>query len=157
MNNVARMVLACALILPGPGLAQQTTGTIAGRIVDDQDAAIPGAVVTASSPVTGLVRETTSDESGLYRLASLPVGTYTVAASLPSFARFERADIVFNIGQTRDLDIILRVAALAETLSRVSALAWALRDRLAELDINPLLVGPVGRGAIAADALIVLR
>ena len=49
------------------------------------------------------------------------------------------------------------VAALAETLARVSELAWALRERLAELDINPLLVGPVGRGAIAADALIVLR
>jgi hypothetical protein len=49
------------------------------------------------------------------------------------------------------------VAALAETLSKVSELAWVLRDRVAELDINPLLVGPVGRGAIAADALIVLR
>jgi acetyltransferase len=49
------------------------------------------------------------------------------------------------------------VGALAEALTRVSELAWALRERLAELDINPLLVGPVGRGAIAADALIVLR
>src|SRR5687768_8032601 len=117
MNNVAGIVLACALILPVPALAQQTTGTIAGRIVDDQDAAIPGAVVTATSLVTGLVRETASDENGLYRLAALPVGAYTVAASQPSFARFERADIVVNIGQTRDLDIILRLAALAETIT----------------------------------------
>ncbi|HYC47414.1 MAG TPA: acetate--CoA ligase family protein [Burkholderiales bacterium] len=47
--------------------------------------------------------------------------------------------------------------ALANTLVRVSALAWALRDRLAELDINPLLVRPRGRGVVAADALVVLR
>ena len=49
------------------------------------------------------------------------------------------------------------VDALADALVRVSQLAWHLRDRLAELDINPLLVLPVGRGVVAADALVVLR
>jgi len=49
------------------------------------------------------------------------------------------------------------VEALAHTLVRVSMLAWALRDRLAELDINPLLVRPRGLGVVAADALVVLR
>ena len=49
------------------------------------------------------------------------------------------------------------VDALAHTLVSVSALAWAMRDRLAELDINPLLVRPRGLGVVAADALIVLR
>lgn len=47
--------------------------------------------------------------------------------------------------------------ALAATLSRVSELAWHLRHRLSELDINPLLVRPQGQGVVAADALIVLR
>lgn len=49
------------------------------------------------------------------------------------------------------------VNALALTLARISELAWALRDRLAELDINPLLVRPRGGGVVAADALVVLR
>ena len=47
--------------------------------------------------------------------------------------------------------------AVAGILARVSELAWQLRDRLAELDINPLIVMPKGAGAIAADALVVLR
>ncbi|MGH8618438.1 MAG: acetate--CoA ligase family protein [Burkholderiales bacterium] len=47
--------------------------------------------------------------------------------------------------------------ALAETLVRVSTLAWALRDRIAELDINPLIVRERGHGVVAADALLVLR
>jgi hypothetical protein len=46
---------------------------------------------------------------------------------------------------------------LAQTLARVAALAWTLRDRIAELDINPLLVRPAGCGVVAADALLVLR
>lgn len=49
------------------------------------------------------------------------------------------------------------VEALAETLSRVSVMAWTLRDRLSEVDINPLLVREQGRGIVAADALVVLR
>ena len=122
MHTVARIVLACTLMLAGPAFAQQTSGTIAGRIADDQDAAINGAIVTATSPSTGLVRETTSDANGLYRLTALPVGTYTVAASQAGFARFERPDIVVNVSQTRDLDITLRVAALAETITVTAVL-----------------------------------
>ena len=49
------------------------------------------------------------------------------------------------------------VETLAQALAAVSQLAWSLRDRLAELDINPLLVRPRGAGVVAADALLVLR
>lgn len=49
------------------------------------------------------------------------------------------------------------VDALAQALARVSMMAWMLRERVAEIDINPLLVLAQGQGVIAADALIVLR
>ena len=45
--------------------------------------------------------------------------------------------------------------ALARMLVDVSRMAWALRERLTELDINPVFVGPTG--AVAADALMVLK
>jgi acetyltransferase len=45
--------------------------------------------------------------------------------------------------------------ALARMLVEVSRMAWALRDRLVELDINPVFVGT--DGVVAADALAVLR
>lgn len=47
--------------------------------------------------------------------------------------------------------------ALAETLVKVSRLAWQLKDRVAEMDINPLLVRHGGEGTVALDALVVLR
>ena len=43
------------------------------------------------------------------------------------------------------------IAALADTIARLSELAAALGPRLTELDINPLLVREAGRGAIALD------
>ncbi|MBI3938409.1 MAG: acetate--CoA ligase family protein [Betaproteobacteria bacterium] len=51
----------------------------------------------------------------------------------------------------------LDTEALAEALVAVSRLAWDLRERIQELDINPLLVRPRGKGVAAADALVVLR
>jgi acetyltransferase len=47
--------------------------------------------------------------------------------------------------------------ALTQALVHVSHLAVQLDGRLAELDINPLLVLPAGRGVKAVDALVVFK
>ena len=49
----------------------------------------------------------------------------------------------------------LDVGAVARTLATLSEFAWANRDTIAEIDINPLFALP--NGAVAADALIVTR
>ena len=49
------------------------------------------------------------------------------------------------------------VAAAAEAASRVSHLAAALGRRLVELDVNPLIVGVAGSGAVAVDARATLQ
>lgn len=49
------------------------------------------------------------------------------------------------------------IEALAGILVRASEVAWEMRGRLAELEINPLIVRPVGAGAVVAAAAIELR
>jgi acetyltransferase len=49
------------------------------------------------------------------------------------------------------------VDALADVLVRVSHLAVNLEGKLAELDINPLMVLPAGQGVKAVDALAVVK
>jgi hypothetical protein len=44
------------------------------------------------------------------------------------------------------------VDALAEVVSRLSLLAADLGDRIAALDVNPVLAGPAG--CVAVDALV---
>ena len=48
------------------------------------------------------------------------------------------------------------IAAVVDALVKLGELAAALEGRLLELDVNPLLVGPEGEGAVAADARAVL-
>jgi acetate---CoA ligase (ADP-forming) len=47
--------------------------------------------------------------------------------------------------------------AVAQVLYQIGQLAYVWRERIAELDINPLFVLPEGRGVIVGDALASLR
>jgi hypothetical protein len=49
------------------------------------------------------------------------------------------------------------VAAAARVLVRLGELALDLGPSLQELDVNPLMVLREGEGALAADALVVLK
>jgi hypothetical protein len=48
-------------------------------------------------------------------------------------------------------------AALVEAVLAVGRYAAVHRDSLVEIDVNPIIVRPVGRGAVAVDALVRLR
>ena len=49
----------------------------------------------------------------------------------------------------------VNIQAVAETLVALSRMAVYLGDRLAELDINPLIALPTG--VVAVDGLIILK
>jgi hypothetical protein len=110
------VLLTCASVF-----AQGTNGTITGRVVDEQGAAIPGASVTAKSAATGFTRTETSDATGLYRLAALPVGTYDVNIELQGFKTVSKKAIDVNVAQTQTVDFTLAVGAMSETVNVTGA------------------------------------
>jgi hypothetical protein len=113
----ACVVLALLVVATGTAWAQQTTGTIAGRVLDEQNAALPGATVTARNTETGFSRTAVTDGEGTYRLAALPVGTYDLTIEMSGFANLDRKGIVVNVGQTLTLDIELKVASIQESVT----------------------------------------
>jgi hypothetical protein len=46
--------------------------------------------------------------------------------------------------------------AIVDALVRLSHLAVAARERVSEIDVNPLIALPRGHGAVAVDGLLVL-
>ncbi len=62
------IVLGALAAAAAPAWAQQTTGTITGRIVDAQGAVVPGVTVTGKNVATGFTRSEVSDGAGVYRL-----------------------------------------------------------------------------------------
>jgi outer membrane receptor protein involved in Fe transport len=117
MNRLTKALCVCLLAFAAPAFAQQTTGNITGRVLDDQGAAIPGVTVTATSTTTGFVRTDVSDAEGLYRLNALPVGVYDLVADLQGFTRVEQKGLVVNVAQTTDVNVSLKIATVAETVT----------------------------------------
>src|SRR6185436_15686001 len=101
-------ILICTFALSAHALAQQTTGTITGRVLDAQGAAIPGATVIAKSASTGFTREVVSDTEGVYRLSALPVGQFDLSVELAGFSTVERKALTVNVGQIITLDFAMK-------------------------------------------------
>ncbi len=113
-----RLLLAalCLLVTVTGAAAQQTTGTIAGRVLDEQKAAVPGATVTAKNDNTGFSRSEVSDVEGLYRITGLPVGSYAVSIEMSGFQPQKRT-IQVNVSETVTSDFDVRIAQLSENVT----------------------------------------
>ena len=83
------------------------TVTIAGRIMDQNGAVIPGAEIRAKLIKTGLTRTTTSDAEGRYRLIQLEPGAYTMRVSVAGFTPQETTGITTVSGQSLQFDTTL--------------------------------------------------
>jgi hypothetical protein len=115
------VILALVLVQFGvlPALAQNAQVT--GTLKDQTGGVLPGATATARNQETGLIRTAVSDASGEYRLPALPPGTYTISAELQGFTTETRRDLSLLIGQTAIVNLTLKPASLAETITVTSA------------------------------------
>src|SRR5258705_2037493 len=113
-----RLLLAAlwVLVTATAAFAQQTTGTIAGRVLDQQKAAIPGATVTAKNDSTGFTRSEVSDTEGLYRITGRPVGSYTLSIEMSGFQPQKRA-VQVNVSETLTSDFDVRIAQVSENVT----------------------------------------
>jgi outer membrane receptor protein involved in Fe transport len=117
---VLLVVLLAALAAPTPAGAQQTTGIIEGRVVDQSGGVLPGATVTLRNAETGVERSGVTDADGRYRFPALPPGDYTVRVELAGFATEERRSIVLTIGLENRQDFQLKVQALEESITVIA-------------------------------------
>jgi hypothetical protein len=110
--------LAVIVLLAAPARAQVQTGSILVKTIDEQGAVMPGVTVTLSSSmlVAGQVSGTT-DAGGVIRFPSLTPGMYSVKSELQGFQTLVRDNVVVPVGLTVPLDVVLKVATVAEAVT----------------------------------------
>jgi hypothetical protein len=97
--------------------AQVPTGTMNGRVTDPGNAVVNGAKVSASNDATAVVRETVTNGDGLYVLADLAAGSYTVTIQASGFAASEFKSVVLQPGRVTTVDAELKVASVGTSVT----------------------------------------
>jgi hypothetical protein len=105
------VTLACA------GFAQETRSTIFGRVIDPQNAAVPGTVVMVTNTDTNTSMTLKSNETGYYEASLLLAGNYQVSAEAPGFKKSVRSGIALPVGTRAEIDMRLEIGAAADTVS----------------------------------------
>lgn len=92
-------------------------GAIYGTITDALGAVVAGAEVTVVNQATRLTRNTTSDDSGNYRVDFLPPGEYDIEIRRQGFETAKLTDIKLLVGQVRKVDSSLKIGSITSEVS----------------------------------------
>src|SRR5260370_35512100 len=111
-----RVVFFARVLLVSEVFAQTTEGGIVGTIRDQKGAQIVGAKVMVTSPSTGVNRESTAADNGIFHIIALRTGVYEIKAEEAGFATGTTTGVEVGIDQIRTVDIVLHVGAKAEVV-----------------------------------------
>ena len=117
MKRFVLWCLALTLTTAAAAFAQDPTGTVEGTVTDPSGAVVANARVLVRHLDTGLMRETVSGSNGLYRVAGLPVGPYSVVIEAPQLATTVREPVVVSVNQTVRLNVQLSLSAVNERVT----------------------------------------
>ena len=110
-------LLVLLLFLWGQTLpAQESRGSIRGRILDTTGAVVPGVTVTARNEATNVAIPTSTNAEGTYSLLFLVPGNYTVTASAQGFKTTQRPNIELRIHDDIQVDLVLTVGEVTEKM-----------------------------------------
>ena len=146
--------LPVLILALGPPLAiGQASATLRGTVVDPTDAAVAGADIRLTDPLSGLELATAADRQGRFLLSNIPFQKYVLAVGHAGFRRVTRElDLRSNLPvslrirlelETLDGSMSVRAAAGPDLLD---AEASGTKARLSRGTIDKLPTAPGARG-----------
>ena len=107
------VLMFCAI----PAVAQYTTASLGGTVVDPTGAAVPGAELELQNEDTGLRRTSSTGSDGRFLFPAMPVGHYRLSAEKSGFATYVQSGIVLTVDQTATVKVPLQLAKMGKTIT----------------------------------------
>src|SRR5262245_4139679 len=87
--------------------AQTNSATLSGVVMDANGAVVPKVVINVSSPATGLKRQTTTNNEGIFTFPLLQPGVYSLLAEREGFspAKIENIELADAAKVTQDITL----------------------------------------------------
>ncbi len=116
--NCARWLLV-AWALAGAtfiAYAQESRGTITGRVTDNSGAALPGVEIKAVNVATNVVAIAVTNSVGSYNIPFLLAGQYRVVAERQGFKKFIREGVEVRVSETVEVNLPMEVGAVTDNV-----------------------------------------
>jgi hypothetical protein len=97
-------------------LAQETRGSITGKVTDPSSAVLPNAIVLVTNTATNASSRVISNSTGYYEADFLIPGPYSVSAEATGFKKLVRTGITLNTGDRLSVDIQLQIGDTAASM-----------------------------------------
>ncbi|WP_396592810.1 TonB-dependent receptor domain-containing protein [Brevundimonas sp. R86498] len=111
LAGLVALPVVAVVAAPTAAVAQDlSTGALSGSVTDQAGAPIAGATIELRSNEQGFARTTTTDSTGSFRSALLPLGTYTVTITAPNYDPVSQTAAV-RLGGTSSYDFAMAPAA----------------------------------------------
>jgi hypothetical protein len=96
--------------------AQQSLGSITGKVTDPQGAVIPNAQVVVTHQEANRVVTLETNNTGYFEATLLNPGAYTVTIEAAGFRKHQQQGLVLNVAGRLDLEVQLQIGAASETV-----------------------------------------
>src|SRR4051794_19481679 len=109
-------LLVCLSIATVGLLAQESSGSVSGRVQDPSGRLLGGAHVRATNTATGVSAAPDSNQNGLYSIPQRPPGEYTLTAEMSGFKKIERPGIEVRVNDRLNVDLQLPLGSTSESV-----------------------------------------
>ena len=117
------IVAVLAVLWSNLAVAQHTTGTLRGQVLDPAGAAVAGGGVTVQNEATGVSQTTVTSSAGTYDFPSVLPGNYTVTVEAKTFKKYVKKNVPVLANQDNVADARLEIGAASETVEVVAGAA----------------------------------
>jgi hypothetical protein len=137
MRERVLQALLLVLVFAAVSAAQTPLGRVAGTVLDESGAGLPGASITLTNVGTAQVETSVASDVGAFVFPQVPVGTYKVTVALQGFRTIDYTDVIVTVGQEYSLTARLPISTQAEVIT-VSAGASLVRTTTPEVTATVL-------------------
>jgi hypothetical protein len=109
------MALLLVVLFTQAVVSAQTTGAVAGTVVDQTGAVVPGATVVVEGEAGQKFTVTTSD-NGTYNIPAVASGLYTVTVNAANFKTSIIKNVKVDVGTPATVDVALEAGKIEETV-----------------------------------------
>ena len=110
------MLVVLAAFAASPVRAQESRGSITGRVADSSGGVLPGTSVAVVNTATNGTTTVVTNETGVYTALYLDSRDYTVTATLAGFKTVKQGDIRVRVGDRVVIDITLAPGDVEESI-----------------------------------------